>query len=328
METENSKDILITVIIPLMNEEKSLPTLHEQLLETLTTLNRPSEIIFVDDGSTDDSFKILAELYAKSDYIKVIRFRRNFGKAAALQAGISEAHGEIIITMDADLQDSPKEIPRFLAELDKGYDIVSGWKKDRYDPLHKTLPSKLFNWITSWVSGIAIHDFNCGFKAYRREVFDHVKLYGELHRYIPVLAGWKGFRVGEIVVEHQPRKSGESKYGIERLPKGLFDLMTIYVTRKYESRPLHVFGVLGLLSGFIGVSALTYLSVLWFLDMGPIGNRPLLFLGILLTLFGGQLVSFGLLAEMISKSEHRHEVPFVVAERLCKQETATDKKQS
>lgn len=308
--------VKLSIVIPLMNEEESLKNLHQQLKETLSEMDVLYEIIFVEDGSTDNSFKILSELHKDNDNIEVIKFRRNFGKAAALQAGIKSARGEFIITMDADLQDSPKEIPRFLAELDTGLDIVSGWKKTRYDPIHKTIPSKIFNWATSLISGIKIHDFNCGFKIYRREVFDHIKLYGELHRYIPVLAGWKGFRVGEITVEHYPRQSGQSKYGIERLPKGLFDLLTIYVTRKYESRPLHIFGILGLISGFLGVSALTYLTILWCLDMGPIGNRPLLFFGILLTLFGGQLVSFGLLAEMISKSENRHEDPYVVAVRL------------
>lgn len=314
----HENNVELSIVIPLMNEEESLENLSQQLQETLSNIATSYEIIFVDDGSIDNSFKILSGLHKNNNHIEVIRLRRNFGKAAALQAGFKHARGELIITMDADLQDSPKEIPRFLAELATGLDIVSGWKKTRYDPLLKTIPSKLFNWVTSWVSGIKIHDFNCGFKAYRREVFDHIKLYGELHRYIPVLAGWKGFRVGEIVVEHQPRKSGYSKYGIERLPKGLFDLLTIYVTRKYESRPLHLFGILGLISGFLGVSALTYLTILWCLDMGPIGNRPLLFFGILLTLFGGQLVSFGLLAEMISKSENRHEDPFVISERLSK----------
>lgn len=310
------KSVDISIVIPLMNEEESLVELHRQLLATLSVVNKQYEIIFVDDGSIDNSFTTLTELHKSDDRVEVIKFRRNFGKAAALQAGIMAAHGNVIITMDADLQDSPKEIPSFLAKLDTGLDIVSGWKKLRFDPLHKTAPSRLFNWVTRMMSGIDIHDFNCGFKAYRREVFDHIKLYGELHRYIPVLAGWKGFRVGEIVVEHQPRKSGQSKYGIERLPKGLFDLLTIYVTRKYEFRPLHVFGIIGLLSGFIGISALGYLTCLWMLDLGPIGNRPLLFFGILLTLFGGQLVSFGLLAEMISKSENRHENPYVISQRL------------
>jgi len=313
-----TETIDLSIIIPLINEEGSLVELHTQLSEVLESLDKKYEIIFVDDGSTDKSYEILTDIHSKDSNVEIIKFRRNFGKAAGLQAGINIAKGEIFITMDADLQDSPKEIPRFLEELDKGFDIISGWKQKRYDPIHKTAPSKLFNWTTSRVSGIDIHDFNCGFKAYRREVFDYVTLYGELHRYIPVLAGWKGFRVGEIVVEHQARLHGESKYGFERMTKGLFDLLTIYVTRKYESRPLHIFGTLGLLSGFVGVSALLYLTVLWFLGMGPIGNRPLLFLGILLTLFGGQLVSFGLLGEMISKSENRHTDPFVISERLVK----------
>lgn len=313
-----SNNIQISIVIPLVNEEATLNELYRQISVTVDETGIAYEVIFVDDGSADNSFIVLSELYENNSNVKIIRFRRNFGKAAALQAGIAEAAGTTIITMDADLQDSPKEIPRFIAELEKGYDVVSGWKEKRYDPIHKTLPSRLFNWATKWVSGICIHDFNCGFKAYRREVFDHVRLYGELHRYIPVLAGWKGFRVGEIAVEHHARTTGQSKYGIERLPKGLFDLMTIYVTRKYESRPLHIFGILGLLSGFLGISALAYLTVLWFLGMGPIGNRPLLFFGILLTLFGGQLVSFGLLAEMISKGESRHENPYVISAKLSK----------
>ena len=309
---------VLSIVIPLMNEAESLPELYRQLKETLDNIGKSHELIFIDDGSTDDSFSVLQNLNAQNSDIKVIRFRRNFGKAAALQAGINIASGQIIITMDADLQDSPAEIPRFLEALDQGFDIVSGWKKKRHDPIHKTAPSKLFNWVTSKVSGIAIHDFNCGFKAYRREVFDHVQLYGELHRYIPVLAGWKGFNTTEIAVEHRARQYGQSKYGFERLAKGLFDLLTIYVTRKYEGRPLHIFGGVGMLSGFLGVMILLYLTAIWLLGMGPIGNRPLLFFGILLTLFGAQLVSFGLLAEMISKSDNHHRDLFVIRETLEK----------
>ena len=307
--------------MPLYNEQGSLVELHNQLVESLISTQKTYEIVFVDDGSNDGSFSVLQKIYEKDKSVIVVRFRRNFGKAAALQAGIRESVGDVIITMDADLQDSPKEIPRFLAELDKGFDIVSGWKKKRHDPWHKTAPSKLFNWVTSKVSGIDIHDFNCGFKAYRREVFDHVQLYGELHRYIPVLAGWKGFRAGEIVVEHHARKHGVSKYGFERLAKGLFDLLTIVVTRKYEGRPLHIFGTLGLASGLLGCLALCYLAVLWILGMGPIGNRPLLFFGILLTLFGAQMVSFGLLAEMISKSDNRDADAFVIRDILTRNQS-------
>ena len=219
--------------------------------------------------------------------------------------------------MDADLQDDPKEIPRFLEKLeDGGYDIVSGWKENRLDPVDKTLPSKLFNWTTRKISGLSLNDFNCGYKVYRREVLDHINLYGELHRYIPVLAFWKGFSVGEIPVEHRAREHGVSKYGFERMFKGLFDLMTIYFTRKYERRPLHVFGFLGLIFGLLGAMALAYLSLLWVFGMGPIGTRPLLFFAILSVIFGAQLISFGLLAEMIAKVENKFTPHFVIGKRL------------
>jgi glycosyltransferase involved in cell wall biosynthesis len=314
----NQASIDISVVIPLMNEEGSLVELHRQLTEVLSGLAKSYELIFVDDGSTDNSYHIIADLHARDKHVEVIKFRRNFGKAAALQAGVDVARGELIFTMDADLQDSPDEIPRFLEalEADGGVDIVSGWKKKRHDPIGKTAPSRLFNWATRKVSGLELNDFNCGFKVYRREVFDHVSLYGELHRYVPVLAGWKGFKVGEIAVEHRAREHGVSKYGMERMLKGLFDLLTIYVTRKYSGRPLHIFGALGFVCSFLGIAALMYLTALWFLDLGPIGTRPLMFLGILLTLFGAQLISFGLLAEMISKSENRHDKPFVISARL------------
>lgn len=311
-----SKGLDISIIIPLMNEEGSLQELYNQIIDTMSGMDSTYEIIFIDDGSSDSSFSIISDLHDKDNRVEVIKFRRNFGKASGLQAGFNAARGKIIITMDADLQDSPKEIPRFLNELDKGYDIVSGWKKERHDPKSKTGPSKLFNWITSRISGIEIHDFNCGFKAYRREVFDHVELYGELHRYIPVLAGWKGYKVTEIVVDHQARAHGESKYGWERLAKGLLDLITIYFTRKYAKRPLHIFGILGLFCFAVGMLALSYLTILWLFDAGPIGNRPLLFFGILSILFGGQLLSFGILAEMLAMLDNRFGEPYVVSEKL------------
>ncbi|MCG8312563.1 MAG: glycosyltransferase family 2 protein [Pseudomonadales bacterium] len=311
-----NKIVDVSIIIPLMNEEGSLNELYDQITETMTSLGKAYEIIFIDDGSTDGSYDIIRNLHESDKRVEVIKFRGNFGKASGLQAGFNAARGNIIITMDADLQDSPKEIPRFLSKLDEGYDIVSGWKKKRHDPKSKTGPSKLYNWVTRRISGIEIHDFNCGFKAYRREVFDHVELYGELHRYIPVLAGWKGYKVTEIVVEHQPRVHGESKYGWERLGKGMLDLITIYFTRKYAKRPLHIFGGLGLVCFMIGSLALTYLSVLWLFDAGPIGNRPLLFFGILSILFGGQLLSFGILAEMLAMVDNRFSEPYVVSKQL------------
>jgi glycosyltransferase involved in cell wall biosynthesis len=312
----------ISVIIPLYNEKESLLELHRQLCEILKGLEKKSyEIIFVDDGSDDGSSEILKSLHDVDRFVEVIRFRRNFGKAAALQAGIDNARGEMVITMDADLQDSPLEIPRFLAALGDDYDVVSGWKKSRQDPLSKTLPSRLFNWVTRCISGIDIHDFNCGFKLYRREVFDHVDLYGELHRYIPVLANWKGYKVTEIPVEHRPREHGHSKYGIERMLKGFFDLLTIYFTRKYESRPLHIYGLFGILFLALGGLILGYLVVLWYLDLGPIGDRPLLLFGILSMLFGAQLLSLGLVAEMLVKIDRGSRRDFVVGERLSHQDS-------
>ena len=303
-------------MIPFLNEEGSLEELYQQLTDVLGALEKRYEILFVDDGSTDSSFAIVSGIHEQDEHVSVIRFRRNFGKAAALQAGFEAAKGDIVFTMDADLQDSPSEIPRFLEKLEEGYDVVSGWKQVRHDPVDKTLPSKLFNRVTRKISGIDINDFNCGFKAYRKEVLDHIDLYGELHRYIPVLGGCGGFRVGEIAVEHKPRLHGQSKYGVERMLKGMFDLLTIVFTRKYERRPLHVFGALGFLSAVVGGIALLYLVVLWFLGGGPIGTRPLLFFGILAVILGAQLVSFGLLAEMLVKVENKFGRDFVIAERL------------
>ena len=306
----------LSIVIPLMNEEDSLVQLHQELTESLAATNKSYELIFIDDGSTDKSYSVLQTLHEQDSNIEVIQFRRNFGKAAALQAAFDIAQGEFVFTMDADLQDDPKEIPRFLEKIEEGYDIVSGWKENRLDPVDKTLPSKLFNWATRKISGLELNDFNCGFKVYRREVLDHINLYGELHRYIPVLAFWKGFSVGEIPVEHRAREHGVSKYGFERMFKGLFDLLTIYFTRKYERRPLHVFGFLGLIFGLIGTVALTYLSLLWVFDMGPIGTRPLLFFGILSVIFGAQLISFGLLAEMIAKMDNKFSPHFVIGKHL------------
>jgi len=306
----------LSFIIPLMNEQDSLKQLHHEITIELQGLNKSYEIIFIDDGSTDQSFSVLQSIFENDHRVEVIQFRRNFGKAAALQAGFDIAKGECIFTMDADLQDNPKEIPRFIEKLDEGYDIVSGWKENRLDPVDKTLPSKLFNWTTRKISGLELNDFNCGFKLYHREVFEYVNLYGELHRYVPVLAHWKGFKVGEIPVEHRAREHGVSKYGMERMVKGLFDLVTIYFTRKYERRPLHVFGFLGLSFGLLGALALTYLCLLWVFGMGPIGSRPLLFFGILSVIFGAQLISFGLLAEMIAKVENKFTPHFVIGKSL------------
>ena len=292
----------VSVVIPLLNEEATLESLYSQIATTMSNLNLRYEVIFVDDGSTDDSFDVLQDLHKKRDNITVIQFRRNFGKAAGLTAGFREAKGNVVITMDADLQDDPKEIPRFLQKLDDGYDLVSGWKKKRHDPIAKTLPSKLFNKVTSLLTRIQIHDFNCGFKAYRRDIAQEINIYGELHRYIPVLAHRRGYRVGEIVVEHHPREHGTSKYGFTRLVKGLMDLGTVLFLTGYAKRPLHVFGTVGGFLALIGFGINAYLSVLWF-SGERIGHRPLLTLGVLMMIVGVQFVSMGLLGEMVTAGQ-------------------------
>jgi glycosyltransferase involved in cell wall biosynthesis len=310
----------ISVVIPLKDEEGSLEELHRRLVTVFTELGERYEVIFVDDGSTDHSMEVLRRIHAADANVRVIQFRRNFGKAAALSAGFNAARGSLVFTLDADLQDDPKEIPRFLQMLDEDYDLVSGWKQKRHDPLSKRLPSKLFNAVTSRMTGVRLHDFNCGFKGYRAEVVRELDVYGELHRYIPALAGWKGFRVGELVVEHHPRRFGQSKYGFERLARGFFDLLTVMLLTKFSKRPLHLFGMLGVGAGLVGTAALVYLSILWLLGMGPIGNRPLLIFGVLLLISGMQLISLGMLSEMITKLDHRSETDHMVFRRLPESE--------
>ncbi len=296
-----SEAIDVSLVIPLYDEEESLRPLHARLSQALGTVGRRYEIVFVDDGSTDGSFAILEELHQADEHVRAIQFRRNFGKSAALSAGFREARGEIIITMDADLQDDPQEIPNFLAAVEQGHDLVSGWKYPRRDPLTKTLPSRLFNWTTGLLTGVNLHDLNCGFKAYRREVVEEISIYGELYRYIPVLAHWRGFKVTEIKVRHHPRPFGRSKYGLSRFTRGFFDLLTVIFLTQYLRRPLHLFGWLGVLFFAAGMIANLYLTVLWFIGVRPIGNRPLLTLGVLLLIVGVQFISFGLLAEFIAK---------------------------
>lgn len=299
-DNDPARGVDLSVVIPLLNEEESLELLYTRVTEVLLSLDKTYEIIFVDDGGTDGSFAILEELHRKDNNIKVIQFRRNFGKSAALAAGFSEAEGGIIVTMDADLQDDPREIPRFLSKIEEGYDLVSGWKFPRRDPLSKTIPSKLFNLATRVVTGLKLHDSNCGFKAYRSEVVRQLEIYGGLHRYIAALAHWRGFRVGEIEVQHHPRQFGESKFGLARFSKGFFDLITALFLTQYVRRPLHLFGWFGVFSLAGGMLINIYLAVLWFTGHRPIGDRPLLMLGVLLVILGGQFFSFGLLAEMVT----------------------------
>jgi len=292
----------ISIVIPLCNEAATLTPLFEQLADTMEAHALGSfEVIFIDDGSTDESWPTLETLKAAHpEQVVALRFRRNHGKAAALSAGFAQAKGDIIVTMDADLQDEPAEIPNFLAKLDEGYDCVSGWKKLRQDPLGKTLPSRFFNAATRAASGVQIHDFNCGFKAYRAEAVHSIELYGELHRYIPVLLAAEGFTTTEIPVEHHRRTHGVSKYGWKRLLKGGLDLITVVVLTRYLKRPGHFFGGLGLLSGLIGVLILASLSIEKFVFGHGIGQRPLLQLGILLVILGVQLISTGLIGELIN----------------------------
>ena len=295
----------VSIVIPILNECENLPELYQGLTETLTGLNLAYEIIFIDDGSTDGSTALCRSMAQSNTSVTLIELRRRFGKATALQVGFQTAKGDIIITMDGDLQDDPAEIPRFLEALESGVDLVSGWKKTRQDPLTKTLPSKLFNQVTSIMTGIKLKDFNCGFKAYRREVVESLDLYGELHRYIPVLAHANGFRIGEIAVNHRPRCYGQSKYSFERFLRGAFDLLTVLFLGTFKRRPLHLFGLIGLAFAGVGFAIDLYLSVLWLTGIAYIGNRPLLILGTLLIIVGVQVLIFGLLAEMITAVTYR-----------------------
>lgn len=306
----------LSIVIPTYNEEESLPELYARLLAVLEATTLTWEMIFVDDGSTDGSIFRLRQLRSTDERVRVIRFRRNFGKTAALVAGFEATRGATIITMDADLQDEPNEIPRLLARLDEGYDLVSGWKQVRHDPLSKTLPSKLFNRVVGLGTGIKLHDFNCGFKAYRREVVETVRLYGELHRFIPALAHWKGFGVTEIPVEHHERKYGRSKFGAGRLLKGMIDFIKVMFLTRYMSKPLHLFAPTGLILFVVGILLLLELTYEKLFRGAAIHDRPALILGVLLVVMGIQFVSTGLLGEMIRNASYDRREEFSVRERL------------
>lgn len=306
-DQSHAAEVDLSIVIPVLDEAESLAPLCKKLDKTLRSMAVEAEVIFVDDGSTDQSFEVIGALLHQYEYIHALRFRRNHRKAAALAAGFREARGQFIITMDADLQDDPDEIPRLIKALDEGFDLVSGWKKDRHDPLSKTLPSRVFNWVTSKVSGIRLHDFNCGLKAYRREVINEVLpyLYGELYRYLPAIAFWAGYRVGEIPVQHHPRQFGKSKFGTKRLLKGFLDLLTITFVVRFMTTPMHIFGSLGAVSTFGGSVICAYIAFLRF-EYGNIQNRfPLLMLGVLLVIIGIQFFSTGLLGDMLASMHQR-----------------------
>jgi len=319
----------LSIVIPVYDEQPSLLSLREQIADVAQEHRLDLDILFVDDGSRDGSWAEIERLAKLFPGTRGIRFRRNFGKAAALAAGFDHATSPIVMTMDADLQDDPKEIPRFLDALNQGLDVVSGWKKVRHDPWHKTGPSRLFNALVGRLTGVRIHDHNCGFKAYRREIFDEIHLYGELHRFVPVLANARGWKVGEIVVQHHPRTYGKSKYGTKRLLKGLLDLLTIYFLTGYSQRPLHFIGSIGLASFLSGFGGLLILACWWCLSrlldswqVIHLHEKAIFYFCILALLFGGQLLVAGLLAEMLAAIVRPQNKPYSIAETMDLQPAA------
>ncbi len=288
----------LSLVIPLYNEEESINPLVNEIKKALKLIDISFEVVFVDDGSSDKSLEILKEICKQDRRFRYVSFRKNYGKSAALQIGFNNVTGDVVVTMDADLQDDPNEIPNLLKKLDEGFDLVSGWKKIRHDPFIKKYSSRFFNFVTGMISGIKIHDFNCGLKAYRKEVTENVKVYGEMHRYVPVLASWGGFKVSEIAVKHQPRRYGKTKFGISRFFKGFVDLITVTFITRYIKRPMHFFGFFGALASVVGLAINVYLTYDW-IRGHSLSNRPMLFLGMLLIIVGVQLFSVGLLGEML-----------------------------
>jgi len=337
---------VISLIIPVFDEQDSLATLVGEIEETARHANLELEVIFVDDGSRDGSWPLIADLAAKHPFVHGIRFRRNFGKAAALSAGFRAARGETILTLDADLQDDPAEIPRLLAALmgspmsnvrcpmsdaptshiahrtSNSFDVVSGWKRIRHDPWHKVFPSRVFNLLVSWLTGVKLHDHNCGMKCYRAAVLREVKLYGELHRFIPVLAAARGFRVGEMEINHRPRRYGRSKYGVRRFFKGFLDLLTVKFLTGFGQRPQHMLGSIGMICFALGGLGMLYLAIIWVVRLfdqtifpQPLHDRPLLLYSVAVLLLGAQMMSIGFLAELITAYQSREEDTYSIAEQ-------------
>jgi glycosyltransferase involved in cell wall biosynthesis len=321
---------MLSIVIPAWNEVESIAPLHAEIAAVAAEHTYDIEIIFVDDGSKDGTWNEIRKLSASDSRVRGIRLRRQFGKAAALNAGFRAAKGEIIVTLDADLQDDPREIPNLLAKMDEGLDVVSGWKKTRHDPWHKVGPSRVFNWLVSTMTGVHMHDHNCGMKSYRREIFDEVRLYGELHRFVPVLAHARGFRVSEIVIQHRPRKFGHSKFGVSRFIKGFLDLLTVKFLTGFGQRPQHLLGALGLLFFALGSLGLVYLGIYWLIAHAnpdwkwvPLHERPALLYSLGSLLLGGQMMSIGFLAEMITAYHGRDADAYSIAERLNDSNDAT-----
>ena len=317
---------MISIVIPIYNEKESLEVLRDEIDAVGRQANLELEILFVDDGSTDGSWEVIRQLSEKDQRVRGIRFRRNFGKAAALSAGFREIRGNPVVTLDGDLQDDPKEIPRLLAAMDQGLDVVSGWKRVRRDPWHKVGPSRVFNLLVSWLTGVWLHDHNCGMKCYRTPIFKEVRLYGELHRFIPVLAAARGYKVGEIEIDHRPRRFGHSKYGVHRFVKGFLDLLTVKFLTGYGQRPQHLLGTIGLLAFALGALGLIYLGITWLINLAnpgtflPLHERPLLIYSVAAMLLGAQMMSIGFLAELITAYQGRDEDSYSIAERAGGQE--------
>jgi glycosyltransferase involved in cell wall biosynthesis len=295
----------LSLVIPVYNEADSLEPLIAEIDEALAPSRQPHEIVFVDDGSSDGSFDVMTRIAGRRADVRAVKLRRNFGKSAALSHGFAASRGDVVVTLDGDRQDDPAEIPRLLAPLGEGYDLVSGWKQSRQDPISKKLPSRLFNWTVRRTTGIPLHDFNCGLKAYRRDVVDTINVYGELHRYIPVVAEQAGFRATEVKVSHRRRTAGRSKYGWRRFMRGYLDLLTVLFLGRYQHRPQHLFGGLGTVLILIGLAIELYLTIDKLAFGNPIGQRPLLLLGALLIIVGVQLLSLGLIGELIANSRAR-----------------------
>jgi len=317
---------MLSIVIPVYNEQPSLAELHAEISAVAAERSYQIEVVFVDDGSTDDSWAEIERLAAQDERVRGLRFRRNFGKAAALSAGFTAAQGELVMTLDADLQDDPREIPEFLMKLDENLDVVSGWKRVRHDPWHKVFPSRVFNWMVSRLTGVQLHDHNCGMKCYRREVLNEVRLYGELHRFVPVLAAARGYRVGEIVIQHRARQHGHSKYGVARFVKGFLDLLTVKFLTGYGQRPQHVLGTIGLGAFVLGMFGMACLAAAWAvsrLSDNPLSyihlhQRPALIYSVALLLLGGQLMSIGFVAELFIAYHDPVVPPYSIAQHTAK----------
>ncbi|MEA1924438.1 MAG: glycosyltransferase family 2 protein [Candidatus Altiarchaeota archaeon] len=307
----------LSVVVPVYNEEESIQPLYDELKPVLDKLGKEYEIVFIDDGSTDQSFHELEKLHQRDGRVKVIKFRRNFGQTPAISAGFRNSLGDVIVTLDADLQNDPRDIPRLLDKLGERFDVVSGWRRDRQDPLlTKKIPSRISNNLAKKLTGVDINDFGCTLKAYRRNALEGIELYGETHRYIPALVAWKGFRVGELVVKHHKRMRGETKYNINRLLKGFLDLVNIKFWARYSTRPLHFFGTLGVLMSFLGFLIDAYLVCLKIFENQSIGDRPLLILGVLLIIVGIQFITFGFLSEILTRVYYSNKHVYEIEETL------------